>query len=89
MIEEQRSYEYHKFFLQNGFESLPCQREAKAENEMKPISASIFPTLDIHSNLANTLAYYNTDLFTTTKSFTVLAAGWVSQNFWTKSHDLA
>ncbi len=57
MIEEQRSYEYHKFFLQNWFESLPYQRGAKAENEMKPISASIFPTLDVPSNLVNTLAY--------------------------------
>jgi hypothetical protein len=75
MIEEQRSYEYHKFFLRNGFESLPCQRGAKAENEMKPISASIFPALDLPSNLVNTVAYYITDLFTTKKFFTVLAAG--------------
>jgi hypothetical protein len=89
MIEEQRSYGYHKFFLWNGFESSPWEWEAKAENEMKPISASIFPTLDLPSNLVNTQAYYITDLFTTKKSFTVLAAGWVSQNFWTKSHDIA
>jgi hypothetical protein len=75
MIEEQRSYEYHKLFLQNGFESLPCQRGAKAENEMKTISVSIFPTLYLHSNLTNTLAYYNMELFTTKKMFTVPVAG--------------
>ncbi len=51
-IKQQRSYEGLKLFLPNGFESSPWEWETKAENEMKPISASIFPTLDLDSNLA-------------------------------------